>query len=164
MLRRLATCDPQIDRIRASLPVNEGWFDSELEAKRALLAKFDYKVDIARMDLAELRSFLRGKRDFSLRLLENPTLLEHESFTNLQMAVFHLTEEMEHRHTLDELPASDYEHLGGDISRVYAALVEQWLIYLGHLRNHYPYLYSLATRNNPFKPAPSVIVTSAQGD
>jgi hypothetical protein len=33
--------------------------------------------------------FLLEERDFLLRLLENPTLLEHESFTDLLRAVFH---------------------------------------------------------------------------
>ena len=43
------------------------------------------------------------KRDFLLRLLENPNLLEHDSFANLLLAVFHLTEELAQRRDLDRL-------------------------------------------------------------
>ncbi len=44
-----------------------------------------------------------------------------------------------------------------DIKRVYISLVEEWLRYLIHLKKHYPYLFSLAARKNPFNPEASVI-------
>ena len=50
-----------------------------------------------------------------LSLLENPNLLEHDSFTDLLLAIFHLSEELAARDTLVGLPQSDYEHLAGDI-------------------------------------------------
>jgi hypothetical protein len=68
-----------------------------------------------------------GERDFLVRLLENPILLEHESFTELLRAVFHLTEELAAREDLGNLPDSDYKHLAGDIKRAYVLLVHQWL-------------------------------------
>jgi hypothetical protein len=37
---------------------------------------------------------LLSKRDFLVALMENPNLLEHESFTDLLWAVFHLVEEL----------------------------------------------------------------------
>jgi voltage-gated potassium channel len=36
------------------------------------------------------------------------------------------------------------------MNRAYVALTGQWLDYMLHLRRDYPYLYSLATRTNPF--------------
>ena len=82
--------------------------------------------------------------------MENPNLLEHESFTNLLWSVFHLTEELIHRRNLKDLPESDYQHLAGDIKRVYHLLILEWLDYMKHLKNNYPYLFSLAIRTNPF--------------
>ena len=47
--------------------------------------------------LHELREFLLAKRPFILALLQNPSLLEHDTFTDLLWAVCHLTEELECR-------------------------------------------------------------------
>ena len=91
-----------------------------------------------------------GKRDFLLRLLENPNLLEHDSFTDLLWAVFHLTEELSHRVDVKQLPEADYEHLSGDIERAYRLIISEWLDYMKHLKSNYPYLFSLSIRTNPF--------------
>ena len=44
--------------------------------------------------LVNLHNFLAKKREILLHLLENPNLLEHESFTDLLWAVFHLSDEL----------------------------------------------------------------------
>ena len=91
-------------------------------------------------------------------MLENPTLLEHESFTELLRAVFHLLEELVSRDTLSDLPDTDIDHLSGDIGRVYGLLVGEWLDYMQHLKNNYPYLFSLSMRTNPFDTSTSPVV------
>jgi hypothetical protein len=91
-------------------------------------------------------------------LLENPTLLEHEAFTELLQAVFHLTEELSYREDVLNLPDTDKEHLSGDIKRAYSMLVRQWLHYMKYLKYNYPYLFSLALRTNPFDRESSPIV------
>jgi hypothetical protein len=93
-----------------------------------------------------------GKREFMLALLENPNLLEHESFTELLWAVFHLTEELDNRENVKQLSDADLEHISNDIKRAYIALISEWLKYMKHLKNEYPYLFSLAVRMNPFDP------------
>ena len=85
-----------------------------------------------------------------LNLLENPNLVEYESFTNLLLAILHLTDELANRHYLKKLPESDYNHLSEDVKRVYNQLILQWLDYMRHLKRDYPYLFSLALRINPF--------------
>ncbi|WP_245618863.1 hypothetical protein [Methanogenium cariaci] len=68
------------------------------------------------MDLAKLDAFLMQKRDFLIRLLENPpVLLENQKFTELLRAVFHLNEELQCRPGFDCLPESDCRHIGGEI-------------------------------------------------
>jgi len=110
------------------------------------------------MDPAGLKDFLLKQRDFLVRLLENPTLLEHESFTDLLRAVFHLTEELAYREDLSQSPGTDRAHLGGDINRAYHLLVHQWVDYMEYLKANYPYLFSLAMRTNPFDRQASPIV------
>ena len=108
--------------------------------------------------LVEIDAFLTEKREHLLRLLENPSLLEHESFSQLLWAVFHLTEEMAGRNDLTNLSKADYAHLRGDISRVYMLLVDQWIDYMDNLHGNYPYLFSLAIRTNPFNPEAAIEV------
>ena len=97
-----------------------------------------------------------SKKRFLLALLENPNLLEHETFTELLRAVFHLTEELEKRKDIKQLPKADYDHLKLDTERAYNILIYQWVEYMEHLMNNYPYLFSLAMRTNPFDPNATV--------
>jgi len=100
-----------------------------------------------------------SKRDFLLRLLENPMLLDNESFTGLLRAVFHLTEELQARDDFRTLPETDVDHLAGDIHRAYYNLVMQWLQYMKYVKKEHPYLFSLAMRTNPFDRAGTPVVT-----
>jgi hypothetical protein len=117
-----------------------------------------YNIDIKRGDLEDIRNFLNEKKHFLLNLLGNPNLLEHDSFTNLLWAVFHLTEELSLRKSLNGLPETDYQHLSGDMKRAYHLLIVEWLDYMMHLKTNYPYLFSLAVRTNPFDTNASVEV------
>ncbi len=146
------------DQIKKDLFVNNDWSNKTFSNINKHLKGYDYRVESQKGDLEGLRNFLLEKRDFLLRLLENPNLLEHESFTELLWAVFHLTEELASRIDLKQLPETDYKHLSGDIKRAYILLISEWLAYMKHLRDNYPYLFSLATRMNPFDPKASPIV------
>jgi len=150
--------DPKLDRIRKELVVTNDWSEQEFSSVSKRLKNYDYGVEIQKVELEDLANFLIAKRDFLLRLLENPTLLEHESFTELLRSVFHLTEELANREALTQLPDTDYQHLAGDIKRAYVLLVHQWLDYMKHLKDDYPYLFSLAMRANPFDRDASPIV------
>jgi hypothetical protein len=158
LLTYFSDWDPKLDEIRKDLMVTSDWDQEEFLRISKRLKKYDYGVDITKVDLEGLRTFLREKIDFLLRLLENPTLLEHESFTELLWAVFHLAEELAARDDVKKLPDTDHDHLTGDIKRVYVLLVYQWLNYMGHLKNNFPYLFSLAMRINPFDQEASPIV------
>ncbi len=141
------------------LAVRQDWAASDF--KKATLCAHNIKVetDCSNVDLEALRTFLVQKREFLLRLLENPNLLEHERFTDLMWAVFHLAEELETRPSVQNLPKSDLVHLAGDIQRVYGPLVSEWIHYLEHLKSKYPYLFSLVLRTHPFQLHPSPVVT-----
>ncbi|GAB4275925.1 MAG: hypothetical protein Kow0056_05990 [Coriobacteriia bacterium] len=150
--------DPSADELSAVLRPSAEWTDADFARASSRVEGLVADVDAAEGDLEALATFLAERREFLLRLLENPNLLEHESFTDLLWATLHLTEELESREDLSDLPASDLAHLSGDIRRAYALILEHWLGYMRHLRDAYPYLYSLALRKNPFDPEASVEV------
>jgi len=158
LLTYFSDFDPKLDEIRKELICTNDWCDRDFIVISRRLKNYDYGVEIQKVNLEHLSTFLVGKRNFLLRLLENPNLLEHESFTELLRAVFHLTEELGNREDIKELPETDYKHLAGDIKRVYVQLVGQWLDYMKHLKDNYPYLFSLAMRTNPFDQEASPIV------
>ncbi len=111
-----------------------------------------YTLESKSANLEDVKLFLIAKRHFLLRLLENPNLLEHNTFTDMLWAVFHLTDELKHRKQVTELSENDYNHLSGDMERAYVRLLVEWLNYMKHLKDDYPYLFSLAVRSNPFDP------------
>jgi len=140
------------DQIRKDFVENNDWSNKAFSNMGKRLKNYDYRIESQKGHLDDLKSFLLEKRSFLLGLLENPNLLEHESFTDLLWAVFHLTEELAHRVSVSVLPDADYQHLSGDIERAYVSLIFEWLNYMKHLRDSYPYLFSLAARMNPFDP------------
>ena len=150
LLEYFADFDPQSSRIRERLIVTNNWSEREFSIVGRSLEACDCVIDSENDDLEDLRGFLMEKRGFLLALLGNPNLLEHESFTDLLWAVFHLAEELGHRADVRKLPDTDYEHLAGDIKRAYKLLISEWLDYMKHLKSDYPYLFSLAIRANPF--------------
>ena len=158
LLRAFSGFDHHVDRIRPELLVNRDWSDRQFAQVMTDLQQYDYHIDVQKNDLGALKLFLSKKRAFLLRLLENQSLLEHETFTELLWAVFHLTEELDARIDLRHLPSSDREHLAGDVRRAYVILISEWLSYMKHLKKEYPYLFSLAVRTNPFDEHASVTV------
>lgn len=150
--------DPHLEEIRKNLMVSSDWSDDEFSRVTNRLRGYSGEVNIHSIDLPGLKQFVVSKEDLFLRMLENPTLLEHESFTELLRAVFHLTEELCRRKDLSSLPETDLSHLAGDIRRSYGLLILQWLSYMKYLKDNYPYLFSLAMRTNPFDEKANAIV------
>ena len=151
--------DLEVDKIRGELVITDDWSEQEFSRVSKRLRSYDYRVEVQKVNLEDLQDFLVEKADFLLRLLENPNLLEHESFTELLRSVFHLTEELAARGDVRQLPATDRQHLCGDINRAYSLLVHQWLDYMKYMKENYPYLFSFAMRTNPFDQQASPIVT-----
>ena len=132
--------------------ISPQWSSAEFKALSQFLESGDMKMESRLCSMDCLKGFLVARRNFMLGLLENPNLLEHDGFTELLWAVFHLLEELQARDKLTGLHEADLDHLSGDIRRAYTNLLKQWVVYLQHLKSDYPYLYSLAVRNNPLNP------------
>ncbi len=147
------------EEISQHLTVSSDWSHADFKKAMAVARTIKGKPDCADIDLSELRTFLSQKRSFLLRLLENPNVLEHERFSDLLWAVFHLDEELEARASLANIPRSDLAHIAVDIQRVCGHLAAEWIAHVEHLKLQYPYLFSLVVRTNPFRERPSAVVT-----
>ncbi len=158
LLKSFAAFDQNTGKIRGELLVKGEWSDQQFAAVTTRVRGYDYQIHYTASDLEALKTFLMGKRKFLLGLLENPNLLEHEAFTELLWAVFHLSEELAVREDLQHLQPADGTHIAGDIKRAYTILIVEWLAYMKHLKQDYPYLFSFAVRMNPFDPNASPAV------
>jgi voltage-gated potassium channel len=159
LIKLFSSSDPDIHTLRGSLQVKGNWQQKDFDDIGKIIGRHLFQPDIRKVDLSALSAFLQDKRPFMVRLLIHPTLQEHEKFSELLRAVFHLTEELDYRQGHDNLPPADMDHLAGDIKRVYKSLVSQWIMYMKHLKINYPYLFSLAVRMNPYNPESNPIVT-----
>jgi hypothetical protein len=159
LLKRFAPCVAHAEDLRARCGIRPAWEHADFVKAEDAAAAFPYDMDLSPAVLRELRAFLGRERDFMVRLLENPSLLEHDRFTDLLWAVFHLAEELEFREgDLEDLPPADINHLNGDARRAYSQITVAWLVYAEHLKGNYPFLFSLAARINPLSDHPSATV------
>jgi len=159
LLHQLLSCFETNKEICQRLAINQNWTHVDFKKAVAFASTLEDKPHCLGIDLDELRAFLVQKRGFLLRLLENPNLLEHERFTALLWATFHLAEELEARPSMKNTPDTDLEHIAGDIKRVYGHLAAEWVSYVEHLKLNYPFLFSLVVRTHPFQEQPSPVVT-----
>jgi voltage-gated potassium channel len=158
LLVRYSRLDPEIEEIRHDLIITGEWTDTAFRRVSTTLHEREYRIDMERADLKELREFLFQRRDFLLRLLENPMVFEQEQFTEALRALFHLTEELGYRGVIEDLPDTDLEHIIGDMKRSYRLVAMEWLDYMQYLKDTHPYLFSLAMRTNPFDKYASPVV------
>ena len=157
-LQMLSGWDDDVRTLEYMLGSIAIWGPHDFAAAGKRLPRNPRTINHEEMDLQEAYRFLNEKRDFLLRLLENPNLLEHEAFTALLRAVLHVAEELGYRDDLSALPDTDRRHISGDFRRAYVLLLQQWLQYMAFIKAAYPYLFSLAVRTNPFDSTASAIV------
>ena len=152
MLRTLSSGDACIESIRKELLISATWNSADFERLKNKLENHAYCIETDAVNLVELKETLSKKKEFLMLLLENPVIFEHDSFTDTLQAFFHLTEELTFREDPAHLSPPDTTHLLNDINRGYRLLVFEWVTYMEHLKEHYPFLFSLAMRTNPFDP------------
>lgn len=141
-------CD--LDVISKRLDMNPGWRKEDFEAAAKAIKSSEFNIDIKADSIKLLKEVLPNKKDYLLQMFSNPNLLEHNTFTDMLWALYHLIDELENRPDSLALPETDMKHLSGDITRAYGLLVYEWIFYMRHLKEKYPYLWSLAVRKNPF--------------
>ena len=161
LLKRFTRLDPEAKTLHSVLKLSEEWKDEDFDKAYTVLKQHRLVIDSRRVDILALLEYLQNKADLLLRLIENPIIQEHEKFSELLRAVFHLRDELLNRSDLFKLPDSDRKHLEGDIARVYNLLIFEWLRYIRYLKKSYGYLFSLAMRVNPFGPEADAVVKNS---
>jgi hypothetical protein len=140
------------------LDVSAQWTAKDFSEANDFIRNYSIRALCPAAYLKDLKDLLNNKRLYLYIMLSNPTLLEHESFTDMLLAVFHKSDELTARSEFESLPESDIIHLNADISRAFTAVVSHWLQYMKHIKNDYPYLFSIEMRRNIFGSGNDVVV------
>jgi len=148
LLAYLSSADRNLPTVRDAVVMD---CDCEPDFKQAAatVSVYNGDIDLDKVQLDRLETFLRAKRSFLVNLLQNPNLLEHETFTESLMAIFHITEELAAR-DLGNFSEEDRQHTKRDLERAYGLLIRQWVAYMQYTHKHYPYFFLFATNTNPF--------------
>lgn len=146
------------ENIQIELNINAKWTTRDYLKAIKTIKGYDFPIDSRSSDLTELKEILSYKRNFLLIMLENSNLLEHDTFTDMLWAIFHLTDELTERKSFEALPEPDLLHLTIDMKRAYVALTIEWVNYCSRLKIDYPYLFSMEIRKNPFDENRSIII------
>lgn len=143
LLKLIAAGDTKINLL--SLNFND------INSCKNKLARYNHDINFELIDYPKLKLLIIDSREILSTLIANENILEHEIFTDLLMALMHLRDEILFIQHKGELNQDDCIHLKGDLIRVYKALTIQWINYLSHLKQFYPFQYKSAIKFNPFK-------------
>lgn len=149
MLQICTQADSGLKDIKGHCELTMNWTDADFNLLSAKLKSHTHSVDASQIDIQELKKILDESKALLVTLIANPTLHEHDSFSQLLMAVMHLQEELSLRYD-NGLSEFDLEHIQFDIDRAYGHLGVIWIEYMRHLKVHFPYLYLTALLNNPY--------------
>lgn len=165
LLEIISNVNSENDEIIKKLKNIDKWSDKDFEKAYKYIDTHGvtFKPEIHPSEVHKfiltIKRIITGKRDFLMELIENPNIIEKDSFANLLLAIFHLNDELELRTNLDKINSKDLDHLINDINRIYSHLTYEWIKYLEYLNKNYPYMSSLAIRTNPFNPEIDVYIT-----
>lgn len=137
-------------RSTCQVDVKEGLLD--FKAAKLAIQGHDHKVNAHYINIDSLKVLLNKHNDFLTNLISNPALLEHDTFSDLLLSVFHLREELDIRSEALDQKVGQFqkEHLEIDINRAYRLIAIEWTDYMKHLKVKYPFLYVTAIMKNPY--------------
>lgn len=156
-ISRISASNLNLADLQGGMRVDSGWNEAIFRRASDMVKDFEFQGECTSGQLLSLKEFLHVNKPYLLRMFDNPNLLEHDAFTEMLWALLHVSQELESRESLEGLPKNDMAHLAHDVMRAYRFLIIEWLCYLKYLKKDYPYLFSLATRKNPFEGKSSVI-------
>lgn len=107
-----------------------------------------YRIDVTPEKLEALKYLLLQNRPVFLDMLDNSHLAEHDTFTDMLWALFHVADELAHQ-DMREPNRADLAHLRRDIQRAYPLLLLEWVQNLKYLHDEYPYMFDAAIRFSP---------------
>ena len=148
LIRLLSGCDPDLPCIQEPPAREKVWTINDYSDLFQALKGHTFKVDLGRVDAAELETLLDSQ--LLLTLLENPQVFNHVGFNKLLREMFHVKGELIAHKEFTGLSDRLSSHLASDLSKVYEASVTLWLEHMNYLQKAYPNLFMTVLEINPF--------------
>lgn len=152
LLRYMSKYDANINELVKELISIKKFGEEDFKKLKEYLLSRKYEVSIDKMNLYELKKYLAENKEFIVNLLDNPMLIEHDTFTDLLWNILHVTEEMRRTINFENLPPEEYSDLKNDIENLYKLLAYEWVNYLHYLKDNYPHIFKYEMKTNPFFP------------
>lgn len=150
LLQKLVENDYNKEEIAGELIITNSWTDKEFKNATHQLEGYHPQLKVKVEGLIYLKQFLNKHIDFLTGMLQNPNVMEHQTFTELLSAVFHLNDELNYRNNLEELKQYEIDHFNIDLQRVYKLLTVEWVAYMKYIKVEYPYMFITAMVHNPY--------------
>ena len=150
LLEEFSKGDANVENIAKQAIVNKEWKKEDFNELERIVKNHDFRIDVKKIDLEKVKTILHNKKDMIISFIGNPTLMEHEVFSELLMMLFHLIQEFDDRYYNVICSCCDDNHIGEDIAICYRELSESWVQYMKHLKGEYPQLFVKAMLHNPF--------------
>ncbi len=152
LLRYLSKYDENVKDIAWELMHIENFEEKDFKNFKEKVLARECHINLEKMNLLELHKFLMEHKEFAINLLDNPAIIEHETFTDLLWNVLHVTEELRRVSNFRKLSAEDYKDLKGDIEKLYRLLIYEWVNYVQYLRRRHPHIFVYEVKTNPLIP------------
>jgi len=152
LLREIRPAIGDTSEAAALLRIGDSWGKKDFKKAAAALRHLPLTVMCTPEQFEKLKERLTAEKMALLVISSNPVLLEHEVFTDMLWAVFHLTDELSARSDFAALEEADTAHLNEDTQRVVTMLLVNWMLHMGYLKAEYPYLFRLEADKNPLLP------------
>ncbi len=150
LLRYLLRCDPGSAALCRAMHIDESWDLLQFEQAQRFADEYDFSVDPAQTDFFALHYHLETRHKYFLKVIENPALMDHEGFTDLILAMYHLWEELDFRTDLYQLSDRDRQTLCALTGQIYRLLTREWLLNVCYTKRHHESRFAVAVRTNPF--------------
>jgi len=150
LLKIISPLDKNREQIKEDMVAENNWAKKDFKRVLKKIESYKFKIVADEKNLEILQALLHSKRDFLIKLLENPAMLEHDKFTDILRAVFHLEDELAKRINIHGISPQDKAHIEADIKRAYKPLVLEWVSYLEYLKRQHPHYFLFAVLTGPF--------------
>lgn len=149
LLKRFVDVSETVNCDKTDILMDYKWTKKQYNELRSTIKNDKHEMHVEALDLEALAEFLKENESLMINLISNPSLQENDIFSDLLLATFHLNDELSSRE-IKAIEGDDLEHMKLDCQRIFKLLSAQWVDYMEHLQDSYPYLFLTAAINNPY--------------
>lgn len=136
MLKIFASSDSNIEQVEDTFVMDKNW---KMRTMKKNMLSYIPDLNLTSKEYTTLQDTISYKSEKIERLIENPMLIEHDTFSDLLMAIYHFYKELVGISDFNKLSKNEEIKLKKDAERVYLLLCIEWIEYLNHTKTHYPY-------------------------